>query len=184
MEKQKITKSLIITTAQTMIQETQQTEISLSKIAEALDVTHAAIYKHFDNKQALWTAVCKDWFMTHIIGRIDIDDAAYTDKTQWLHDYLWAFVNAKRETYQSNKVMFDLNTRYIDKDPFMLREVLTPCYVRIQQQMGYDVSHIEKAEVILSAFATFTLPMFKDTWHLPDYAHRFEMTFNLIKQSV
>lgn len=184
MEKQKITKSLIITTAQTMIQETQQTEISISKIATALDVTHAAIYKHFENKQALWTAVCKDWFMSHIIQRIDINDAAYTNKIEWLHDYLWAFVNAKRDTYHSNKVMFELNTRYIDKDPFMLREVLTPCYIRIQQQMGYDEHHLERAEVILSAFSAFTLPMFKDTWDLPDYAHRFEMTFDLIKQSV
>ncbi|WP_046838189.1 TetR/AcrR family transcriptional regulator, partial [Staphylococcus succinus] len=71
MEKQKITKQLIVQTAQALIQDTQQAEISLSQIASVLNITHAAIYKHFDNKRALWTAVCKDWFLSHIIHQID-----------------------------------------------------------------------------------------------------------------
>lgn len=184
MEKQKITKQLIVQTAQALIQDTQQAEISLSQIASVLNITHAAIYKHFDNKRALWTAVCKDWFLSHIIHQIDIDDMAYMDRTQWLHDYLWAFVNAKKNAYHSDPLMFALNTRYIEKDPLMLREVLKPCYIRIQQQMGYDAEDLYQPEMILSAFATFTLPMFKDTWDLPDYTQRFETLFNLIQKGV
>lgn len=184
MKKQKITKPLIIQTAQALIQETQQAEISISKIASALDVTHAAIYKHFDDKRALWTAVCKDWFTTHIIQQIDVNDSDYDDHTLWLHDYLWAFVSAKKRAYHTEPLLSDLNTRYIEKDPLMLREVLEPCYMRIQQQMGYDEADLYKPEIILSAFSTFTLPMFKDTWNAPDYAQRFEMTFDLIKHGL
>lgn len=184
MEKKKITRRLIIDTAHTLIQETQKSEISLSKIATSLHITHAAIYKHFENKKDLWIAVCADWFETYIINHIDINDDDYEDKQQWLHDYLWAFVNAKKAAYQTNRLMLDLNTRYVEKDPFILQEILKPCFIRIQQKMGYDDSNLYKPEVILSAFSTFTLPMFKDTWNQPDYDLRFEMTWDLIKFNV
>ncbi|PHK50104.1 TetR/AcrR family transcriptional regulator [Staphylococcus edaphicus] len=184
MEKHKITRRLIINTAHTLIQETQKSEISLSKIASALNITHAAIYKHFKDKQDLWIAVCADWFQTYIINNIDIKDDAYDDNQLWLHDYIWAFVNAKKNAYQSNQLMFELNTYYVEKNPFILQKVLKPCFIRIQQKMNYDDSNLYKPEIILSAFSTFTLPMFKDTWSLPDYHLRFEMTWDLIKYNV
>lgn len=184
MEKQKITRRLIIDTAHALIQQTQKSEISLSKIAATLNITHAAIYKHFENKQDLWISVCSDWFHSYIINNIEINDDAYEDKQLWLHDYIWKFVNAKKIAYQSNHIMFELNTYYVEKDPFILQEVLKPCLIRIQQQMGYDNNNLYKPEIIMSAFSTFMLPMFKDTWNLPDYELRFEMTWDLIKHNV
>ncbi len=184
MEKQKITKRLIIDTAHALIRETQQSEISLTKIASALQITHAAIYKHFKNKNELWTAVCTDWFNEHIINNIDIDDTQYADHQLWLHDYLWEFVNAKKYAYNHDPLMFKLNTYYVEKDPYVLREILNPCFKRIQNKMGYQPDNLYKPEAILSAFSTFTLPMFKDTWNQPDYELRFETIWDLIKSNV
>ncbi|HDG8500488.1 TPA: TetR/AcrR family transcriptional regulator [Staphylococcus aureus] len=184
MEKQKITQRLIIDTARKLIQETQKPEVSLSKIASSLQVTHAAIYKHFKNKKALWIAVCEDWFTESIIMNIDIDDTQYTDKQLWLHDYLWKFVNAKKSAYNNNPLMFKLNTYYVEKDPYILKEILTPCFIRIEEKMGYKSNDLYKSEAIFSVFSTFTLPMFKDTWNQPDYKLRFEILWDLIKHNV
>lgn len=184
MKKQKITQRLIIDTARALIEETQKPDISLSNIASSLDITHAAIYKHFNNKNDLWTAVCADWFNEYIIKKIEIDDNQYEDNQLWLHDYLWAFVNAKKDTYNHNPLMFELNTKYVEKDPYILREILEPCFVRIHNKMNYNTDDLYKSEAILSAFSTFTLPMFKDTWNQDDYQLRFETIWNLIKYSV
>ncbi|CCD34244.1 hypothetical protein BofuT4_uP104600.1 [Botrytis cinerea T4] len=40
------------------------------------------------------------------------------------------------------------------------------------------------AEAILSAFAVFSLPSFKESWNSPDYQERFERIWSLIKQGV
>ena len=184
MKKQKITQRLIIDTARKLIQETQKPEISLSKIASSLDITHAAIYKHFKNKKELWTAVCEDWFNESIIKNIGIDDNQYTDKQLWLHDYLWQFVNAKKEAYNSNPLMFELNTYYVEKDPYVLKEILNPCFIRVQNKMDYKTDPLYKVEAIFSVFSTFTLPMFKETWNQPDYKLRFETLWDLIKYNV
>jgi len=176
------TREKILSTAERLIQETGNAEVTLAQIATALGMTHAALYKHFQNKQALWEAVAAAWFQREIIDQIQCDPTA-TPQSQ-LHDWLWAFVTAKKHAYNTNPQMFALNTRYIDSNPKALRDVLIPAYTIVSQIMAYDDPHNERAESILATFAIFTLPNFKETWNDPDYAQRFERIWNLIKAGV
>lgn len=69
----KITQELIIETAETLIERTEKSEVTLSQIADELNITHAALYKHFKNKQELWAAVAKGWFNRMISEQIRIN---------------------------------------------------------------------------------------------------------------
>lgn len=179
----KLNTQQIIETAQRLIVEKNSTDISMSQIAKQLNVTHAAIYKHFENKDALWLAVAQHWFDTNIINKINsqIDDA---EAKSYLHDWLWQFVNAKKTTFNENPLMFQLNTKYIDSNPDVLHQVLLPSYKLLDQKMNYQDAHYQKIEAIFSAFAVFALPNFSGTWNRPDYRSRFEDIWQLIEKGI
>jgi len=181
---ERMTNTIIINTARRLIKETNTAEIPLSKIANELGVTHAAIYKHFKNKQALWEAVAADWFEQTIINNVQLTPNKYTNPQDELHDWLWAFVNAKKTAYNNDPQMFMLNTYYVDNNPLALHDVLISAYKVINRIMGYNDVNFEKAEAILSAFSVFTLPNFKETWNLPDYQSRFELLWQLIRDGL
>ncbi|MQS76106.1 TetR/AcrR family transcriptional regulator [Companilactobacillus halodurans] len=177
---EKITNLKIIETAELLIEETGKPEVSIPQIANKMGITHGAIYKHFGSKQELWETVAQKWFNQNIVEKISIDESINDSKKQ-LYDWLWKFINAKKQAYLSDKRMFDLNTKYVDNNPYVLREVLTGCYHTINRIMKYDDNDIKRAETILSAFSVFTLPNFKDSWKDSEYESRFNAMWNLIK---
>ena len=180
----KITQELIIVTAEALIERTGKSEVTLSQIADELNITHAALYKHFKNKQELWVAVSKSWFNRMIAEQIKIDMTNLANPQELLHDWLWAFANAKKHTYNENPQMFALNTQYVDSNPLVLRDILWDSYQMIDGFMDYNDPHFERAEEILSAFAVFSLPSFKESWNSPDYQDRFERIWSLIKRGL
>lgn len=186
---EKINREKIVDVASRLIAETGRTDVSLSLIADALGITHGALYKHFENKQEIWEAVAAHWFQCNILDHVNqtcplsTENIDHPMKVQ-LHDWLWAFVNAKKAAYKTAPQMFSLNTRYIDSNPSALRRVLQPAYQMIDHLMGYEDPHFERAETILSAFSVFTLPNFKETWDWPDYQERFETMWQLVSSGV
>lgn len=180
----KITQERIIETAEKLMARTEKSEVTLSQIADELHITHAALYKHFRNKQELWAAVSKTWFNRMIAEQIKLPPQPSTEPRKVLHDWLWGFACAKKRAYNENPKMFALSTQYVDSHPFVLREVLQESYQTIDRIMGYHDSNFERAEAILSAFTVFNLPTFRETWNLPDHQERFERIWNLIEKGL
>ncbi len=178
----KTSRQAIISTAEALIQSTGHSEISLHQLSQQLGITHGALYKHFANKQALWEAVAADWFQREIIGQVSIIPT--NDSHQDLHDWLWAFVNAKKNAFNNNPQMFTLNTNYIDQNPDALRRVLQPAYDEINHLLKRANDNHQHAEMILATFSIFTLPIFKDTWNQPAYHTNFEAIWRLIEAGV
>ncbi|MFC6175301.1 TetR/AcrR family transcriptional regulator [Companilactobacillus huachuanensis] len=176
------TRDKILTTAENLIMQTGNTDVTLDQIASTLGLSHAALYKHFRNKQALWEAVASAWFNREIIQQINISNDGSSEGQ--LHDWLWAFVNAKKNTFNNNPRMFALNTEYIDNNPIALHNVLISAYQQMNSIMNYPVDDFEKSEIILAAFSILTLPNFKETWNDPNYNKRFEMLWDLIKNGL
>ncbi|MFC6259381.1 TetR/AcrR family transcriptional regulator [Levilactobacillus fujinensis] len=174
-----LTRTKIIAVAEALITQTGDAAVTLDQISQELGITHAALYKHFQNKRDLWEAVSAAWFQRTIITKITVD-TTLLPKEQ-LHAWLWAFVNAKKQAYNTNPQMFTLNTQYIDNNPEALRTVLTSAYQAIDELLDYHDTNYERAETILAAFSVFTLPNFKDTWNSSDYEHRFELVWKLIE---
>ncbi|WP_338211104.1 TetR/AcrR family transcriptional regulator [Lactiplantibacillus paraxiangfangensis] len=176
------TRDKILTTAEKLIMKTGNAEVTLNQIASELGLSHAALYKHFRNKQALWEAVASTWFNREIINKINISSSL--PQKEQLHDWLWAFVNAKKTAFNTNPKMFALNTEYIDNNPTALRHILISAYQEIDSIMDYHDPKFEKSELILAAFSIFILPNFKDTWNDPEYDSRFEMLWDLLTDGI
>lgn len=174
----KITQSQILDMAEEMMHQTNKADVTLSQVATKLGVTHAAIYKHYLNKQELMEALTDRWFQRNIVEKLE--ELNEGDPRQQLHQLLWSFVSAKKQIYNDNPNWFSLNTRYVDSNPTVLHNVLKPVYQQINQIMGYQDTDYVQAENILSAFAMFTLPNFKSLWNKQDFQERFERMWLLI----
>lgn len=179
----KLSNDRIVQAAEELIEETGKSEVSIPQIAKRLNVTHGALYKHFNSKQDLWEAVAQKWFDETIFKQLKLNTSD-SDSISQLHDWLWQFVNAKKTAYLTNDKMFALNTKYIDNNPYALRKVLMKCYHEINKIMNYDDNSIKKAETILAAFSIFTLPNFKDFWKSSDYEESFERMWLLVKKGI
>ena len=182
----KISQQTIIDTAAQLIATKKTTDISLTQIATTLGITHAALYKHFDSKQAIWEAVAGEWFQKNIIDQVKktVPTTSSANPKQQLHDWLWAFVTAKKAAYRADAQMFTLNTEYIDNNPVALRRVLTSAYQEVDRMMAYHDVDYQRAETIMTAFGTFMLPNFRASWDWPDYQARFEAMWALIEPGV
>ncbi|MFC6206559.1 TetR/AcrR family transcriptional regulator [Levilactobacillus tongjiangensis] len=156
--------------------------MTLSKVAQKLNITHPALYKHFKNKDELWTAVLINWFNSEVFQKIDL--TTDSDPKLVLKNWLWQFINLKRQIANTDAKMFALNTKYIDERPLVLRDMLQDSYAKINTIMDYDPQNNLKAEAIMSAFAVFTAPSFKETWNSPDYEERFNAIWMLIEPSL
>ncbi|KRM24231.1 TetR/AcrR family transcriptional regulator [Latilactobacillus graminis] len=177
----KHTQTEIIQVTLQLIQTKQRADLTLTEIADHLGMTHAALYKHFRNKQALWTAVTTAWFHQTILQKIRQITPIKDDPVETLHQWLWTFATAKKNAYLNDPALFALTTQYVDNHPIILRTVLTDLMAAIDQLMAYNDPDYQRAETILSAFAPFTLPTFKETWTAPNYQQRFETLWQLIK---
>jgi AcrR family transcriptional regulator len=178
----KTSKEQIISTAEKLIMEKNNSEVSLSQISDTLGITHGALYKHFENKQDLWTAVSSEWFKKEILDNVHIKNTG--SAKEQLHGWIWSFVNAKKVAYNTNSKMFTLNTKYIDNNPESLSKVLQSAYVQMNKILGLPEDDFHHVEMILATFSIFTLPNFKDTWNDPQYQERFEAIWNLIKEGI
>lgn len=177
----RVTNDSIIQTVEELLKDGET--VTLSKVAQKLNITHPALYKHFKNKDELWTAVLINWFNSEVFQKI-VPTTTDTDAKVVLKDWLWQFVNLKRQIANTDARMFALNTKYIDERPFVLRDMLQDSYDKINTIMGYDPQNNLKAEAIMSAFAVFTAPSFKETWNSPDYEERFNAIWTLIEPSL
>lgn len=177
----KLSKQQIIKTTQALIAKNQSTNLSLSQIAKSLGITHAALYKHFKDKDDLWTAVSIDWFQKNILTQVVLDPTQVEPAEDLLYQLLLAFAKAKKKAATEDPLMFALNTNYIDDHPYLLNQVLTPIANRITQLLKLNDPTNQQAEAVLSAFAVFALPMFQPTWDQPDYQQRFDQIWQLIR---
>ncbi|MHC9532184.1 TetR/AcrR family transcriptional regulator [Dellaglioa sp. L3N] len=180
----KLTNDMIVNMTELLVAQMDTSEIKMTQIADALSVSHSALYKHFNNKEDLLVAVAKAWFKRTILSQMTLDIETGMDKEQVLHDKLWAFTNAKKTAFNENPHMFEINTRYVDSNPLVLREVLFDILQMIDELMDYHDAHLERAETILAAFSVFMLPNFKETWNLPNYQARFEQMWQLIEKGI
>lgn len=178
-----LTKDKIMDVAEKLVVKNHSTNIRIEKIATELSVTHAAIYKHFKNRHDLWLSVSTRWFKNYILKKINLK-SNYQSKEDELHDWLWQFVNIKKEALIDQPDMFELHMLYLDNHPEELQKILIPIYEYIDSLLDYHDDDFEHAESILSCFIIFTQPVFKEVWFMSDYQQRFENIWNLIKKGL
>lgn len=172
-----INRTLILETAEFLIEQQGMRKTSLSQVAKELGVSHAALYKYFANKEDLWTSLAFGWLNKELVDVFHFDPRPYDSKVALLHDWLWTLTESKKKAYDANQKMFKLYTTYIDNNPVVLNKHMHELKETMSELLHH--SNDNDLSTILEAFVVFSAPSFAHTWdaHLQG---RFEAVWTLM----
>ncbi|MDR0200202.1 MAG: TetR/AcrR family transcriptional regulator [Streptococcaceae bacterium] len=158
-------KTEIMDTAECLLLKNGLKAVSLYDVADALQVSQPAIYKHFKNKQNLWAAVALRWMDE------TLDDLWKLPPGTSLHDWLWTLLSRKKTSRDANPALFDSYAHYIETTPDFLNSHM----VRLAESLSATCSITDptRAQAILRAFTWFHNPYFSKDWD-DTYQEKFE----------
>jgi len=176
-----LSEELILNTAEQLIEAKGMENVSLSSVASELGMTHAALYKYFKNKKTLWGALSIRWLDTILIETLTFKASEPVDKSQLIHDWLWSFVNAKRNSYKKDAKMFALYTAYVDQDPELLARHLNELAEKLTSLIGWEQ---ENSVNIITTFTWFAAPAFAPAWLSNNFEEKFEALWDFLAPSI
>lgn len=171
-----LTEEKIFSVAEAMIMEKGVKKITLSDIAKALGVTHAAFYKHYKNKEDLLQQLALKWLNATSKDLLEWIAPENMDGESALHDWLWFLANTKKNLYHNDQRMFFLYTSYLEGTQVLINNHLKQLAEKAEVISGRR----GEGQAIMTAFVYFHNPYFADRWDHDDYQELFEKVWHLI----
>lgn len=168
----KLTKRIILDTAESIIIVKGFESTTLLNIAEKLNVSHAALYKYYSSKEDIFESLALEWLekmFKHLF------DWKPTNTNKPLHDWLWLLATTKKNLYNNNVKMFNLYNEYIEKNPHLIKDHLHELSIKVE-----SLDSSKNGYAVISAFTVFHNPHFCLTWNRGSYEEDFEKIWNLI----
>lgn len=169
----KLNKNLILDVAETFIIDKGFEKTTLSDISKNLNVTHAALYKYYENKEDLFENLALRW-LTISMDEI-FEWQPVSSPNQDLHEWLWLLTTTKKELYQSDPEMFFLYTRYIEQNTKLVNNHLNNLAIKVEQ-----IDSSKNGMAVILAFTFFHNPYFSERWNSDNYEEKFEEVWQLI----
>ncbi|CCV64394.1 TetR family transcriptional regulator [Alteracholeplasma palmae J233] len=170
----KLSKELILDVTESLIIKQGFETTTLSSVSKMLNVSHAAIYKYYSNKEDVFENLALRW-----ISRMF--DHLFTwqpnNSESPLHDWLWLLATTKKDLYLENPYMFNLYNEYIEKNSHLIKSHLESLYTKSESLDGKKNGY-----AVVNAFAIFHNPNFCDTWSRLSYQEDFEKIWELISR--
>ena len=167
----KLSKDLILDTTEAMIVACGFEATTLSKIAKQLDVSHAALYKYYRNKEDLFENLALRWLTETSQALMDWDA---TQSQQPLHDWLWQLAMTKKELYREKTEMFLLYTQFIEHNEKLVTNHLNELAAKIETFAEVD------GLAMITAFTAFHNPYFAPRWLRDDHQAAFERVWQVV----
>lgn len=173
----KLSEDEILTTAAGLVRQTGSLKVTLQDVGTALGVSHAALYKYFANKRALWTALALRWLNQELVALFPyaVDDRASTATVA--HDWLWTLAEGKRQARLRDPAMFAVYTEYIEHDRAAYTEHAQALGRSFMAATGKDV---EFTTGVLYSFMFFSAPAYAERWG-DDFQRNFELTWAVVR---
>ncbi|WP_225047907.1 TetR/AcrR family transcriptional regulator [Lacticaseibacillus kribbianus] len=173
----KLTDDAILQTSAELLRQTGSLKVTLQDVGAALGVSHAALYKHFASKQALWTALALRWLDQALAALFPYRVAAAADTATIAHDWLWTLADAKRQARLRDPAMFAVYTAYIAAD--------TAAYTQHTQALGRSFMAATGKDAafttgVLFSFMFFSAPEYAARWDA-DFQQNFELTWAVVR---
>lgn len=105
MNRTPLDKEIILNAAEEVIRRFGPEKANISDVAKSLHVTHAAIYRYYNGKAALWSAVTERWLVHLHASSKDILTADHPADVKLFH-LLEDFAEAKRRSALQDPEMF------------------------------------------------------------------------------
>lgn len=171
-----LTEEKIFKVAEDMIMERGVKKTTLSDIAKALGVTHAAFYKHYKNKEDLLQQLALKWLNTTSNALFEWKAPEKRNSETALHDWLWLLATTKKNLYHNDPRMFTLYTDYLEGTQTLIHDHLKKLADKTETISGRK----GEGQAILTAFIYFHNPYFAPRWDQADYQELFEEVWHLM----
>lgn len=177
----KITQAEILAAAAELVVNNGLDNVTLSQVGKQLGISHAALYKHFKNKQDLWTSLAMNWLDDVLVEIFPFKVTSEMTQSEIAHDWLWALAKGKMRAHAENPQMFELYTDYIDNDEHVLMLHTQDLIRSLQSALGTtDTVHVA---ALIQAFTVFSAPGFANFWN-EDSRSQFEAIWELMQPGV
>lgn len=171
-----LSKDLILQTAADMVQAEKRINLSLSEVGQALGVSHAALYKYFSSKKALWSQLALDWLENQLSDLFSYQALAGQSVKETAHDWLWLLASRKKDAKIADPRMFALYTTYIGNDAELYRAHNLALGESFMAATGKSAAFTEG---ILLAFMYFSAPAYAERWN-ENFQEEFEKVWQIV----
>lgn len=176
----KLTQEKILNMTEQIIAEKGLEKTTLYDIAQNLGVTHAALYKHYRNKDELLQTLALRWLTETSANLLAWQPSSkLTTTSAILHDWLWLLATTKKHLYNNNPRMFVLYTDYIEKNSDLVADHLNHLANKIDSLSDRP----NQGEALLTLFVYFHNPYFAPRWNKDNYTSLFESAWQLVTLS-
>lgn len=117
----RLSQEIILNMAEKIIYEKGMEKTTLYDIASNLNVTHAALYKHYRNKEDLFQKLALRWLEETSREIFAWTQDAGQTPDDALHDSALALGHTKKKRYKTDRKMFLLYTDYIEQNEELVK---------------------------------------------------------------
>lgn len=161
----KITNEQIFSAARSVLVDKGDAGLRMTAIAKLLNVSHAALYKHFKNREALVAALIQNWLEQ--IDQPILDQASRAPvetRIEILHDWLQGLVQQRQAAFKADPAITKLYVKTIDQQREIMNDELIAFANKIEYIMDWDTFRQQRGITIMMAFTYFYHPYFMNKW--------------------
>ncbi|MFL1696358.1 TetR/AcrR family transcriptional regulator [Weissella kandleri] len=173
----KISDEQIFAATHDLIVEKGLTGVRLTDIARQLEVTHAALYKHFKNRDALYEAMYTQWLDQVDAPSLTITRLPAEQRVDGLHEWLQNFVVQRQQAFMTNPEMASLYQIALQQETELINPRIAQLAETVETLMAWDTFRHQRGMLIMMAFTYLYHPFFVDRWNDNLYMPLFESTW-------
>lgn len=174
----KVNQAQIFQAAREVLDEKGYEKARLADVARKLDISSAALYKHFKNKEDLFEGTLVDWlnmideplFAAH-------ERAKPADRDRALHDWMWLLSSRRQEFFLEEPELTKLYKEVLERNHELLNPRLVAFSEVVENIMAWDTFRHQRGATIMQTFAMFYHPYFVNMWKDPLLKTLFESTW-------
>ncbi len=171
------TKEKILVTAEKLIVENGVEQVNLTDIATAVGISQPALYKHFKNKNDIFSTLAFNW-LNQILSDIFPFKTAKSDLAECCHDWLWTLASSKYRAYQDTPEMFALYTTYLGSQPELEQQHIKDLLASFSA--ASQIKNERQLGAFLYLFSRFHHPYFASEWN-EHFQQDFESCWKVVK---
>lgn len=174
-----LTKEIILTTAEEVVEEIGMEKARVSDIAKRLGTSHAAIYKYFKNKDELFEALTRKWLLTAEAPVLDF--ATPEPGIQAVHDWLFLLAQVKHANFRRDPKMFKLYTDNVERSSTLSSWLFTRLWTKAEAALGVNSPDLATGRALVKAFTIFHNPALSFMWNDDTLAAEFAEVWALVE---
>ena len=173
------TKEKILAVAEELVLAKGFEKVTLTEIANGVNISQPALYKHFKNKAEVWEELTKTWLDGITANLQPFQPQEGASVAEICHDWLWTLCLDKYTAYQETPAMFALYTQYARNDADIADYHVDKMMTSLSAATG--INRLDDLRSLYYLGSRFNHSTFAPYWGtLPDFKNNFEACWKLI----